>query len=240
MIFSTFARNTDTSLSNFIKGIPGMVDVVERMVPPDHEILSLLLKPALLTFQISVMGTTLGFCIAFPLCFIGAKNFARNRILYNVIRVLFNSCRGISELVWAILFVSMVGLGPFPGVLAQVVYATGALGKYFSESIENMNEDSINALKATGANRIQIALQGIVPELMPIFLGYVMWNWEHNIRSATVLGLVGAGGIGLELMNSMKLFRYQEAMTILIVIVIMVTVVDRISAIIRWRVITAA
>jgi len=239
VIFLIFARQTDTNFVNLVEGIPGMVDFVSRMVPPEYKIIPKLIDPTIVTFQISVMGTTLGVLLAFPLSFLGARNFTKSRILCNVIRLVFNVCRGVSELVWAILFVSMVGLGPFPGVLAQIVYATGILGKFFSEAVENMNQDSINALRTTGANRFQIAFQGVLPELLPNFSGYVLLNWEHNIRSATVLGLVGAGGIGLELMSSMRLFRYQEVLTILIVIVVMVTIVDTISAFIRKHFLTA-
>lgn len=223
------ARGTNTDLGEFFKGIPNMWDFLTRMFPPDLKILTTLKPRVIETIQIAVMGTILGLAVAFPLCFFAAKNFMPNSYIYNVIRFLFNSFRGISEIVYALVFVSMVGLGPFPGVLALAVHTTGALGKYFSEAIENMPQESLDAIKAIGANKLQIIVHGIVPDLIPQFFSYVLYYLEHNIRQATILGLVGAGGIGIELITSIKLFKYREVLTILIIMLLLVTIVDRIS-----------
>jgi len=147
-------------------------------------------------------------------------------------------CRGINEIIWALIFVSMVGLGPFPGVLALTVHLVGALGKYISEAIESTNQELVTAIASTGANRIQIVYYGIVPQVKTLFIGYTFYYLEHSFRAATVLGIVGAGGIGIELINSVRLFKNQEVLTALIVMVATVILIDRISAFVRMRIIT--
>lgn len=230
-------QGTNTSPEEFIKGIPFMVEFALRMFPPDFEILNLLVRGAEETLQIAVMGTTLGAIIAFPLSFLAARNVMPNRLIYHSTRTVFDICRGINEIVWALIFVSMVGLGAFPGVLALAVHLTGALGRYFSESIETVNPEVLKAIVATGANKIQIIVYGIIPEIKPLFINYVLYYFEHSVRAATILGLVGAGGIGMELITSMRLFKTHEVLTILIVMVLMVISIDRTSAYIRNKIV---
>jgi len=226
---------TNTSPGNFINGIPNIIDYAGRMLPPDMSIIDLLLIRVLETIQIAIIGTTIGAICALPLSFLAARNVMPKKAVYHAVRAFFDVCRGIHEIVWALLFVSMVGLGPFPGVLALGVHITGALGKYFSEAIENINPQTINAILSTGANRIQMIFHGIMPEVKSLFTGYVLYYFEHSFRAATILGLVGAGGIGLELINSIKLFKSHEVLTIILVMVITVIAIDRIGAYIRKR-----
>jgi phosphonate transport system permease protein len=235
LIFLWAAAGTNTSLSNFLDGIPNIVDYVGRMLPPDVSILDVLIVRVLETIQIAIVGTVFGVIIAFPLSFLAARNIMPIRPIYHTVRAIFDVCRGIHEIVWALLFVSMVGLGPFPGVLALAVHLTGALGKYFSEAIENINPQTLNAIISTGANKIQVILHGVLPEVKSLFTGYIFYYFEHSFRAATILGLVGAGGIGLELINSIKLFKSHEVITIILVMVITVIVIDRIGAYIRKR-----
>ncbi len=230
-------QGTNTSPGEFIKGIPFMVEFTMRMFPPDTEILGLLIERMEETLQIAVMGTTLGALIAFPLSFLAARNIMPNRFVYQSVRTIFDICRGINEIVWALIFVSMVGLGAFPGVLALAVHLTGALGRYFSESIETVNPETVKAIVATGANKIQVIVYGIIPEIKPLFINYILYYFEHSVRAATVLGLVGAGGIGMELITSMRLFKTHEVLTILIMMVAMVVSIDRVSAYIRNEII---
>jgi len=230
-------QGTNTSPVEFIEGIPFMVDFTMRMFPPDTEILGLLVERMEETLQIAVMGTTLGALIAFPLSFLAARNIMPNRFVYQSVRTIFDICRGINEIVWALIFVSMVGLGAFPGVLALAVHLTGALGRYFSESIETVNPETVKAIVATGANKIQVIIYGILPEVKPLFINYILYYFEHSVRAATILGLVGAGGIGMELITSMRLFKTHEVLTILIMMVLMVVSIDRVSAYIRNRII---
>lgn len=237
LIYWWAIRGTNTNLGELIKGIPYMVEFIIRMFPPDFGILNIAIKEAEETLQIAVMGTTIGAVIALPLSFLAARNTTPNKFVYHSIRTVFDICRGINEIVWALLFVSMVGLGAFPGVLALAIHLIGALGKYFSESIETINQDIVKAIVATGANRVQVIIYGIIPEIKPLFISYILYYFEHSIRAATILGLVGAGGIGMELMTSMRLFKTHEVLTILIIMVLMVISVDRISAYIRNRII---
>lgn len=161
------------------------------------------------------------------------------KVIYHSMRTFFDICRGINEIIWALLFVSMVGLGPFPGVLALAVHLIGALGKYFSEAIENVNPEIIHTIAATGANKIQIIFHAVIPQIKSLFVGYIFYYFEHSVRAATVLGLVGAGGIGLELLTSIKLFKLKEVSAIMIVMVVMVTAIDRSSAYMRNKIIKA-
>lgn len=230
-------KGTDFSVKSFAEGLPYMADFVKRMFPPDMAILPRALKAAGQTIQIAILGTTLAVIFAFPLGFLAAETMSCRPAIYNTFRAVANICRGVSEIVWALLFVATVGLGPFPGVLALAVHSTGALTRFFSEAIDNIHEETISTMMSTGASRIQIIFQGIIPEVLPTFVGNILYYFEHNIRAATVLGIVGAGGIGFELLTSLKLFKYQEVLTIVIVLLMLVTVVDKISSVIRRKVI---
>jgi phosphonate transport system permease protein len=238
LIYWWAIEGTNTNPATLFKGFPYMADYVARMFPPDMSVLGRLIVKAGETLQMAIMGTTFGAAIALPLSFLAARNVMPYRPVYQAIRTLFDLCRGINEIVWALLFVAMVGLGPFPGVLALTVHLVGALGKYFSEAIEDANQDLVVAIASTGANRIQTVYYGIVPQIRTLFVGYTFYYLEHSFRAATVLGLVGAGGIGIELINSIRLFKNQEVLTTLIVMVVTVILIDRTSAFIRMRFIT--
>lgn len=230
-------KGTDLSLSNFIKGFPYMVDFIVRMFPPDLNILPKVLSAAKETIQIALIGTTMATIIAFPIGFLAAQNMTEMPLVYLPFRTVANICRGVSEIVWALLFVAMVGLGPFPGVLALMFHSIGALSKFFAEAIENIHEETVLTVRSTGASRTQIIFQGIIPEVLPHFISYVLYYLEHNIRAATVLGIVGAGGIGFELLTSIKLFKYREVLTVVLVMLVVITLVDRLSSFVRGRII---
>ena len=237
VIYYWALSGTETSISNFVKGIPFMADFLGRMFPPDVSNLGRFLLKAVETLQMAIVGSTLGALIALPLSFLAARNIMPNKFVYHGIRTIFDICRGINEIVWGLIFVSMVGLGPFPGVLALAAHVTGALGRYFSESIATVDPEIIKAIISTGANRIQVIARGIFPQVKPLFINYMLYYLENNFRAATVLGLVGAGGIGMELITSMRLFKNQEVLTILIIMILMVTAIDRFSAYIRKKIV---
>jgi len=237
IIYYWALTGTQTSPTGFIKGIPFMIDFVIRMFPPDITHLSLFLQKAVETLQMAIVGSSIGAIIALPLSFLAARNIMPNKYVYHLIRTIFDALRGINEIIWGLIFVSMVGLGPFPGVLALSAHVTGALGRYFSEAIETVDQEVIKAIVSTGANKIQVISRGILPQVKPLFINYILYYLENNFRAATVLGLVGAGGIGMELLTSMRLFKNQEVLTILIIMIVMVTTIDRFSAYIRKRVV---
>jgi phosphonate transport system permease protein len=237
IIYYWALTGTNTSPTNFAKGLPFMIDFIGRMFPPDISNLGRFLLKAVETLQMAIVGTTIGALIALPLSFLAARNVMPNKFVYHTIRTIFDAFRGINEIVWGLIFVSMVGLGPFPGVLALAAHVTGALGRYFSEAIETVDPEVIKAVLSTGANKIQVIVRGIIPQVKPLFINYILYYLENNFRAATVLGLVGAGGIGMELITSMRLFRNREVLTILIIMVLMVMIIDRFSAYIRKKVV---
>ncbi len=230
---------TETSITNFVQGFPFVIDFLGRMFPPDITHLGKFLMKALETLQMAIVGSSIGALIALPLSFLAARNIMPNKIIYHTVRTFFDIFRGINEIIWGLIFVSMVGLGPFPGVLALAAHVTGALGRYFSESIETVNPEIIKAIISTGANKVQVIVRGVIPQVKPLFTNYILYYLENNFRAATVLGLVGAGGIGMELLTSMRLFKNREVLTILIIMIIMITMIDRFSAFIRKRIIKA-
>jgi phosphonate transport system permease protein len=168
-----------------------------------------------------------------PFCFLAARNLTPNMAVFQITRQLFNVTRGINEIILALIFVAAVGLGPFPGVLALAVHGAGMLGKFFSESIEEIDQGPIEALRATGAGPIQIIIFGVLPQVITAWIAVILYRFETNLRQATVLGMVGAGGIGFELVGSMKLFQYQDTATCILVIIAMVMAADYVSTRLR-------
>ena len=185
----------------------------------------------------ALLGTTIPIFIAIPLAWLTATNIAPDPVLGNVIRLVLHTLRTVPELLWAMLLVTAVGLGTFPGTMALILHSTGSMGKFFYETIEAVDPGAIEAMEATGANRFKVIMFGIMPTVLPNYMSIVLLYWEFNNRAATILGLVGAGGIGLTLTHAIQDFEYQEAVTCLIAIVIILTVIDRISAYLRKKVI---
>jgi phosphonate transport system permease protein len=220
-----------------VKGIPFMADFFSRMFPPDLDHLPLLGDATLETVQIAVWGTLIAILLSIPFALLGAKNTTPHPIVFHVTRLFLNALRAINELVFALIFVSAVGLGPFAGVLAIALHATGMLAKFCAEEIEGVDHGPIEAMRATGANRMQVILFGIVPQVIPAFISYSIYRFDVSIRAATILGLVGAGGLGFSLIKTMKLFKYHETATCILVIFIIVLISDWVCAKVRSRII---
>lgn len=222
---------------DLITGFHGMVDIIRRATPPDFSKLPDVIWPALETVDIAVFGTLAGVVMALPLAVLAATNVTPSRVLYYVSRATIGITRAVPDLVWALLFVTAVGLGPFPGGLALAVHSIGMLGRLFAETIETMDMAPIDALALTGASRMQVFTHGVVPTVLPSLLGIGLYRLDENIRSSLVLGFVGAGGIGFELLTAMNLFQYREVSLLLIVVFVIVFVAERLSAICRERLI---
>lgn len=220
---------------DLITGIHGMADIIRRASPPDFSKIDTALWPALETVDIAIFGTIAGVMMAVPLAVLAAANVTPSRPLYYVARGLIGFARAVPDLVWALLFVTAVGLGPFPGGLALAVHSIGMLGRLFAETIEHMDMAPVDALALTGARRVQIFTHGIVPSILPSLLGISLYRLDENIRSSLVLGFVGAGGIGFQLLTAMNLFQYREVSLLLIVIFVIVLAVERGSAALRAR-----
>jgi phosphonate transport system permease protein len=218
----------------FLRGVPWMLDFVRRMVPPDPTVLPAAVRGAIKTVEIALLGTATAALLAVPLGFLSARNVAVPGVYYPM-RGALNFFRSIDTLVYALLFVAAVGLGPFPGVLAVVAYTTTSLAKLYSETIEGIETGPVDAVTATGATRLQVLRFGVLPQVLPLFLSYILYRLESNIRAATVLGFVGAGGIGFYLQTYLRMIDYPAASTVLLVTVLMVMVVDFLSARLRAR-----
>jgi phosphonate transport system permease protein len=232
LAWSAWDTGADPAL--LVRGAPWMFDFVRRMLPPDLSVLPAALAGALKTVEIALLGTAVAAGLALPLGFLAARNVAPPAIFYAV-RTALNVLRSVDTLVYALLFVAAVGLGPFPGVLAVVAYTTTSLAKLYSEAIEAVEPGPVDAIIATGASRLQVLRFGVVPQVLPLFLSYVLYRFETNIRAATVLGFVGAGGIGFYLQTYLRMIDYSAASTVLLVTVAMVVAVDAISSRLRAR-----
>ena len=240
LIFLWAVSGLAEDLPRILTGIPHAIDYILGMWPPDLEILPELVEPLLETMQIAVVGTVLATTVAIPLSFIAARNTAPHLTAYVFSRGIVNFLRAIPTLLWAILFVSLVGLGPLAGVFAITCHCVGTLGKYFSETIESIGpnvQEVTESMQTEGANRLQIIRYGLLPALAPLFTSYILYYLESNIRAATVLGLVGAGGIGLYLTQTIRLFKRHETLTVVLVILVVVLSVDALSRQVRKRLI---
>lgn len=228
------AWSTEVSLGRVVEGVPFMLDFVRRMLPPDLSVLGQAMRGALQTLQIAVVGTGVGAALALPVAFAAARNTAPRWTFYWT-RSGLNVFRAVDPLVYALFFVAAVGLGPFPGVLAVVVYTATVLGKLYSEAIEAMDPGPVEAVEAVGATRLQVLRWGVLVQLAPQFLSFTLYRFETNIRAAAVLGFVGAGGIGFYIQTYLRLLNYPAASTVLLVLVAMVMLVDFSSSKLRAR-----
>jgi phosphonate transport system permease protein len=226
---------------------------ITGMFPPDlsSNFLSLMLRPTLETVQISLLGTLIAVVIGFPLGLLGTNTLSVRGILneadlqgaplrhawrygvYLAARGILSLFRSIPEFVWAFMFVRAVGLGPFPGVLAIGVAYGGMLGKVYSEIFEGVNSRPLEALQSLGASKLQIFFYGWFPQALPNFVSYTLYRWECAVRASAILGLVGAGGLGQQIEISMRMFNFNEVLTILMILFVMVAAVDYLSARIR-------
>lgn len=206
-------------------------NTIARFWPPDLGIWRELLNPALETILMAFLGTAIGMFLSLPVIIMAAKNInlPLKHLLYTLGRIIIVFSRSVHELIWALIFVTALGLGAFPGVLALSVRSVGFISKMMAESIENINENQVEAIMATGANSFQVWVFGIIPQIIPTLIAVLIFRWDVNLRASTILGVVGAGGIGYMLDISMKTFTYSRATTIIIVIVALVAMGELIS-----------
>jgi phosphonate transport system permease protein len=230
------AQGVGLSLTELLRGMPWVFDLVSRMMPPNWAVLERLVRPVVETVQIAIWGTLLAVVMALPLCFVSARNLSPNRFVFHGMRQVLNALRGINEIIFALIFVAAVGLGPFAGVLALAIHGAGMLGKFFAEAIEEIDAGPVEALRSTGANAAQVVVFGVLPQVIPAWIASTLYRFEVNLRAATILGMIGAGGIGFELVSSMKLFQYQDTATCVLVILAMVMTADFVSSRLRARI----
>jgi phosphonate transport system permease protein len=244
-------KGTQADPVELVEGIPNIVNFIMRLFPLQYIITShtfeipdilksivgaefLLPLPEIIfaifeTIQMAIIGTTLAVFLSLPFGLLAARNTTPHPVIYQVTRMILNVVRAVPEIIFALIFVSAVGLGPFGGVLALSVGSIGFLGKLYAESIEAIDPQQVLAVRATGAKPLVAFRYGVIPQAFPLIASSTFYLFEHNVRSATILGLVGAGGVGFVITKYLALFQYRHLMGALILIIVTVTMVDRSS-----------
>ncbi len=227
---------TGLSVERLARGMPAMANIFGRMFPPSIDRLDRILASLMTTFQMAVAGATLGLIVSVPLSIVAAEGLTPHPALRVLTRGLIAFFRTVPDLVWALLFVIAVGLGPAAGVLAIMVDTIGYAGRFFAEAMEETDKGPREALSAIGATRTGVIFSAVVPQAMPNFIATSLFCLEKATRASVVLGLVGAGGIGVELKVAFDLFDYATAATIIIVIFLLVVAVEQAGAMLRRRI----
>lgn len=218
--------------------IPAMIDFVGNiLVMPEWAYLPELGKKMLETIEMTFLATSIALIVSLPIGFLAAKNTSPHPMAFHASRSLLALMRALPELVWALVFVSALGLGPLPGVMALAFVTIGFMGKFFAESIEVVDHRPVEGVAAHGAGWLQLRTFAYLPQALPDLIGTTAYILDHNLRAAAILGLVGAGGIGYDLVMAMRLFDYDRLLLIALAIYIVVTLLDRVSDLCRAKVI---
>ena len=229
-------RGSGITLGALVEGLPDMANFVSRLFPPNPAVIPRRSARSSRRSRWRSSARCWRSCSRCPLSLLAASNVSPHPAVYQAARVVLNIGRTIPELVLALAFVAAVGLGAFPGTLALALHSTFSLSKVFAEAIEAVNPRPVEAVRGVGATGSQDVTYAMIPQALPTMLSYGLLYWESNIRAATVLGLVGAGGIGFKIQISMRLFQYHDLTTYVIMLIVMVTVIDRVSAYLRARI----
>ncbi|WP_370313839.1 phosphonate ABC transporter, permease protein PhnE [Sagittula sp.] len=213
-------------------------DIWSRATPPRWEYITQLGRPIWDTLNIATLGTLISLVLAIPVAFLAARNTTPSRVLARPIALLvIVSTRSINSLIWALLLIAIIGPGVFAGVVAIAIRSVGFCAKLIYEAIEEIDHSQVEAITATGASRWQVMAYGIVPQILPALVGVAVFRWDINIRESTVLGLVGAGGIGLQLQSSLNVLAWPQVSLILLVILAAVVISEWVSAKVRGAII---
>jgi len=212
--------------------LPYMADFLSRLWPPDLSILDVAIKALIETVQMSLLGTTIGAILSVPIALLSAQNLSPFW-LRSLANLLQNAVRSVPSIILGLFFVAATGLGAPAGTLALGIYTIGYLAKFYQEAIESVDKRSLESLQVSRASWWQIAQYGVFPQVLPLCLGYTLYMFEYNIRAASVLGVVGAGGIGFELVSYIRGFEYSKAMTMMLVLLVVVTAIDAFSSQLR-------
>ncbi len=258
-------NGTNARPGELIDGIPNILDFIRRLFPPRFDMTELTLVTSPFTFlglaipgfglpnvtipfpevmfsiietiQMALIGSVLGIFLAAPFGLLAARNTSPHPWVYQGTRMLLNGNRALPEIVYALIFVAAVGLGPFGGVLALAIGSVGSIGKLYAEAIEQIDPQQVLAVRATGANRLLTFFYAVIPQALPVIASYSLLLFEGNIRHASILGIVGAGGIGFIIGKYMALFQYTRLMGAVILLIITVTIIDRASDYLRKKII---
>ncbi|MEO0853675.1 MAG: phosphonate ABC transporter, permease protein PhnE [Cyanobacteria bacterium J06648_11] len=234
IILIASARQSELDVGELISNSGNMREYISGYFWPDFSYWKTYLADTVITISMGIWGTLLAAIAAVPLALMASENLSPAWLLQPVRRIQ-DAMRAINELVFALIFVVAVGLGPFAGVLALAVHTAGTLGKLFSEAVEAIDPGPVEGIRATGASKLQEIIFGVIPQVMPLWASFTLYRFEANVRSASVLGIVGAGGIGVSLYQSFGSFEYQRVCAILIILVVATGLVDILSSQIRKR-----
>ncbi|MCI2393945.1 phosphonate ABC transporter, permease protein PhnE [Aliiroseovarius sediminis] len=213
-----------------------MGDLLGRMYPPDPSNLGAILRVLLETVNIATFATALGVVVSLPVAYLAAQNTTPNRATLWLGRLILVTSRSVNTIIWALLFVAIFGPGVVAGILAIMFRSIGFIGKLLGEAIEEIDKRPVEALEATGASRFKVIVYAIIPQVMPTFWAVAILRWDINLRESTVLGLVGAGGIGIILQGAIDTFNWPEAAMVLLAILALVVLGEVVSAFLRRRI----
>lgn len=219
--------------TRFAEGVPALIQLTSEMWPPDFGRWRSWLKPLADTLAMSIAGTALAVVLSLPLALAAAPNTAPHPLVLGVTRLVLSALRSIPEIIFGVIFVAAVGFGALPGVLALAMHSTGMVAKFFAEAIEHADPRPMEAAQAAGASRFQVITHAVLPQVLPQLVDVTIYRWEYHFRASAVLGIVGAGGIGFELMAALRLIRYDQVLAILLTILACVIVVDSLGAWLR-------
>jgi len=234
-VLSAFSYAGALDPARYAEALPTLLQLLRDALPPNFARWASWGKPLCETLAMSVAGTALSALAALPLAGLSARNISPLRWLGGPARLFLNALRSIPELIWGVAFVAAVGFGPLPGVLALAAHSTGMLGKFFSETFEHVPPGPGDALRSHGVSELGVLRYAVLPQVWPRLLDLIIYRWEHNLRAATTVGAVGAGGLGLEIMTAFQLFEYREAAALLILIYLLVTLADLLGGLLRAR-----
>lgn len=227
-------RGAEIRPLDLIKDSANIGTYAKEFFPPDFRDWRIYAKEMVVTVQIALWGTVLAVVAAVPMGLLCSANITPAWV-HQPVRRLMDGCRAINEMVFAMLFIVAVGLGPFAGVLALAVHTTGTLAKLFSEAVEAIDPRPVEGIRATGAHTLVEIAYGVLPQVMPLWLSFMLYRFESNVRSASVVGMVGAGGIGVVLFEVIRGFQYAQTCAVLIILAVSVTLIDLLSATLRKR-----
>lgn len=229
------AYKIEADLPKLFFGIPEMGRLLDEMFPPDWAYFPKIVDAMLETIRIAVLGTTFGAILAIPIIFLSARNVVKLPIVYLPARFLLNLVRTIPDLLLAAIFVAIFGIGPIAGIMSLTLFSLGLIAKLTYESIEAIDPGPLEAMTAVGANKLQWIYFGVIPQVLPQFIAYFLYTFEVNVRAAAVLGLVGAGGIGLYYERTLGLLDYDKTSTIILFTLAIVLIIDFISTKMREK-----
>ncbi len=236
-IYIWAARGIGFSLTSVFQDLPVFFSLLQRMLPPNWAYGARVMPALLETIQIAVLATIIGSILSIPLILLAANTVTSNRGVYFVAKGFMNLLRTIPELLYASILVAGIGLGAFSGMIALVIFSAAVIAKLTSESLEAIDTGPFEAIKAVGGNKLELIRMAVIPGILPAFASYTLYVFEINIRASTVLGLVGAGGIGVVLRTSLDLFRYQNAATTILFTFLLVAIIDFASTRLREKLI---